>query len=356
MKIAIDCRHINSSGIGVYLRECLPFFLDTKNDFLILGDTDKLMFIEERSNTELIQCDIKPFSLQDTFVFPGILLKQINSCDAFYSPYFNVPCGIKIPIYTTIHDIVFPDMPELTSRLGLSARMYFYRRGFHYSKKIFTVSNFSKSRIEYYSKGKKPVIVTSNAIKSNFLTNPLTAKKIIKKDYIIFVGNIKKHKGLDCLLEAFIEAKKYNLKQSLYIVGNETDFRSKDNFFHDKLSVFKSDEVKFIGSVPDDELSLLFAEASLLVQPSLYEGFGLPPLEAMFFGTKALISDIPVFREVYSEFPVTYFKSGDPVDLKEMLLSLLKNKEPQKISLSDELINKYSYKKTAELIIREISN
>lgn len=356
MKIVIDCRHINSSGIGVYLKECLPFFFDTKNDFLLLGDINKLNSINVSSNTELIHCDIKPFSLNDTFLFPRSLLKKINYFDAFYSPYFNIPNGIKIPIYTTIHDIIFPDIPELTSKLGLSARMYFYKRSFHYSKKIFTVSNFSKSRIEYYSNKQKPIIVTSNSIKTSFLSNPIKTNRSVKKDYILFVGNIKKHKGLDCLLKAFNEAKKCGLKQSLFIVGAENGFRSKDKYFYDKLSSFQPDDVKFFNSVTDDDLSVLFREASLLVQPSLYEGFGIPPLEAMFFGTKALISDIPVFREVYNEFPVTFFKPDDPVDLKENILSILKNKEPPLIYLTNELINKYSYKKTSELILKEIIN
>ena len=356
MKITIDCRHINSSGIGVYLKECLQFLLDSGNEFQLLGYTNDLIFVSNHPNIELINCTIKPFSLRDTFLFPRRILKKINHSDAFYSPYFNIPCGIEVPIYTTIHDIIFPDMPELTSRLGLLARMFFYRRSFQRSKKIFTVSHFSKSRIVFYSRGKKSIIVTSNAIKSYLFKNHLTAEEIKKKEYILFIGNIKRHKGLNCLLEAFFEAKKHNLRHSLVIIGNETDFRSKDNFFHEKLSAFKSEEVKFLYSVSDNELRYLLAEASLLVQPSLYEGFGLPPLEAMFFGTKALISDIPVFHEIYNEFPVTFFKTGDPNDLKEKLLLLLLDKEPERIHLSDELKNKYSYKETSETIIREISD
>ena len=355
MKITIDCRHINSSGIGVYTKECLYFILDSANDFLLLGNAERLKFAANKSNVEIIHCTVKPFSLSELFVFPKEILKKINETDLFYSPYFNIPGGIKVPVYTTIHDILFPDMPELVSVPGLWIRMFFYRRSFGRSKKIFTVSNFSKSRIEYYSGGKKPVIVTQNAIQSHFLNNSSKIGTAEKKDFILFVGNIKKHKGLDCLLEAFIKAKKEGLKQTLLIVGNAEDFRSKDNSFKDKLSLFDSDEVKFTGFIQDDELRRLYTEAALLVQPSLYEGFGLPPLEAMYNGTVALISDIPVFHEIYDEFPVVFFKTGDPDDLKEKLLSLLLNKTPQIISLSDELLNKYSYKKTASIILKELS-
>ena len=145
MIIAIDCRWIDSSGIGVYIQGCLPYFLDSNNFFYLIGDSEKLnKIISGHKNCQVLECRIKPFSLRETFTFPQNILKKINSGDAFYSPYFNVPSGIKVPVFTTIHDIIFPDMPHLSSRLGLAARMFFYRRCFRRSKKIFTVSKFSK--------------------------------------------------------------------------------------------------------------------------------------------------------------------------------------------------------------------
>ena len=360
MKISVDCRHIDSSGIGVYARECLSFLLNSSNRFYLFGDPEKLKFAANKQNVKIIPCTIKPFSLRETFAFPVNFLEIINNGDLYYSPYFNVPSGIKVPVYTTIHDIIFPDMPELTSFIGLKIRMWFYRRSFRLSRKIFTVSQFSKSRIEHYAENKVPVIVTYNAIQSYFFStssqNENTSnKKPEKNDFILFVGNIKKHKGLGCLLDAFFEARNCGLKQRLLIVGSSGNFRSKDDAFNEKLSLFKNNEVHFTGSIPDIELKRLYSEASLLVQPSLYEGFGIPPLEAMYSGTLPLISDIPVFNEIYGEFPVVFFKTGDSVDLKEKLLSLLLNKEAPKITLNDNLLNRYSYKLTAEIILREIS-
>ena len=355
MKVAIDCRHIDSSGgIGVYLRECLPFFLDTANEFLLLGDTQKLNFTRNYPNIKIIPCSIKPFSLQDTFLFPLRISKKINNCDLFYTPYFNIPGGLKIPAYTTIHDIIFPDMPELTSGLGLCIRMYFYKRCFKRSRKIFTVSEFSKSRIDYYTGGKVAVIVTYNAIQSYLLENPDKTQKIVKKDLILFIGNIKKHKGLHNLLAAYREARKYGLSHKLLIVGNAGNFRSKDNEFNRIIKTFKSGEVEFTGFLPNDDIYRLLREASLLVQPSLYEGFGYPPLEAMISGTTVLISDIPVFKEIYNGFPVHYFKAGDQADLKEKLLSILLHKEPETINLSRELREKYTFKKTTDIIKKEL--
>jgi len=355
MKITIDCRHIDSSGIGVYLKECLPFFLESDNYFYLLGNPKRLtsFLINDKNNAEILKCNIKPFSLSELLFFPFKLLKKINCGDLFYSPSFNIPAGIKVPVLTTIHDIIFPDMPELVSRIGLKTRMFFFNRCFNRSKKIFTVSEFSKSRIEHYSKKKQPIIVTYSAIQQHIIGFKSESENIQKKDFILFIGNIKKHKGLNCLLEAFLMAKDSGLKQKLVIAGNACGFRSFDKNILNKLSAFNSDEIEVKGYLPDEKVLQLLTEASLLVQPSLYEGFGLPPLEALYCGTPALISDIPVFREIYSGFPVTFFKAGDPIDLKEKLLSILYNKKPQKIVLSDELYHKYNFKRTSQIVLGE---
>ncbi|GHT83677.1 glycosyl transferase [Spirochaetia bacterium] len=354
MNITIDCRMIDSSGVGVYLRECLPFLIDSDNTFTLLGETEKLpSSIRERQNIQILSCPVKPFSMRELFVFPRSLQQKINQTDLFYSPYFNIPAGITVPVYTTIHDIIFPDMPELTSKTGLMARMWFYRRAARLSTKIFTVSQFSKSRIEHFLCTKTPVIVTYNGVQAGILdSNSLTDKK---QDHILFIGNIKKHKGLGVLLEAFLQARKEGLRHTLIIVGTKDNFRSQDSEILKYLYTIDSSGVEFTGFIPTEKLKVLLAEAALLVQPSLYEGFGYPPLEAMTLGTKTLISDIPVFREIYDEFPVTFFRAGDSKDLKEKLISLLYNREPERIVLSEQLREKYSFKKTANSILEELT-
>lgn len=245
-------------------------------------------------------------------------------------------------------------MPELTSRPGLIARMWFYKRAYRRSKKIFTVSKFSKSRIEYHLGTKIPVIVTHSAIQPYFLKNSFTAS-IEKKAVILFTGNIKKHKGLSILLEAFFQAKAKGLPHKLIIVGEKNKFRSSDTESLSKLATTDPSILEFTGFISDDKLKTLLTEASLLVQPSLYEGFGLPPLEAMMCGTKALVSDIPVFKEIYGDFPVTFFRAGDALDLKQKLMDLLFNKCPERIVLPENLAAKYTFKKTASIILNALT-
>ncbi|MDR0636313.1 MAG: glycosyltransferase family 4 protein [Treponema sp.] len=354
MTITIDCRMLEASGVGVYLRECLPYFLASSHSFVLLGEPVQLTALSKnKRNVQVLACAVKPFSIKELFLFPPALLQRINKTDLFYSPYFNIPCGLIVPVYTTIHDIIFPDMPELTSRLGLMARMWFYRRAFRRSKKIFTVSQFSCSRIRHYAGALPPVIVTHSAIQP-YLLKPLAP--VNKTNTILFIGNIKRHKGLWLLLEAFFQARKEGLKHKLVIVGEKNKFRSADTESLKQLETADDSLVQFTGFISDEHLKTLLSEAALLVQPSLYEGFGLPPLEAMVSGTPALVSDIPVFREIYADFPVTFFHAGDSESLKEKLVLLLRDREMPRVALPDSLRSRYTFEKTASIILRELSS
>jgi len=355
MTIAIDCRFINASGIGVYLKGCLPWFLKSNNSFFLIGNKEQLKLYSLYNNVSIIDCNIKPFSVKELFFFPSYIKKQINKTDFFYSPYFNIPSGLKVPVFTTIHDIIFPDMPEITSKIGLFARMWFYRRAYKKSKKIFTVSEFSKSRIEHHLGTSKPVIVTYSAIGQAFLEYRKNIHNIKKKETIIFIGNIKKHKGLECLLEAYSHVKKEGLNYKLIIIGNKDNFRSSDNLIFYKIKEIGDDSVTFTGFLTDDSLMELLSEASLLVQPSLYEGFCLPPLEAIVLGTNVLISDIPVLKEIYKDFPVSYFQAGNPIDLKYKIIHILQDKNNTYPVLSNEQLLKYNFEKSTLTILGELN-
>jgi len=343
---------LDASGVGAYLNGILPFFIQSEHGFLLLGNAERLKSYASYHNVTVVPCEIKPFSLKALFFFPVGTTLKINRADVFFSPFFNIP-PVNIPVFTTIHDIIFPDMPELTGKIALAARMFLYKRAYRISKKIFTVSEFSKSRIEHYLGNKKPVVVTNSAVQNKFFEYRKKNPNIKKAQTVIFIGNIKKHKGLDCLLDAFVSAKEEGLPHKLIIIGDKEKFRSNDNSVLKKINLLSEDSVSFSGYVWDEQLMESLSQASLLVQPSLYEGFGLPPLEAMVLGTHALISDIPVFKEIYGGFPVSFFRAGDSIELKNKLMELLLEKTPPLPILPDDLLYKYSFKKIAAKILKE---
>ena len=343
MKIAIDCRMYNSSGIGTYLQGILPYLLaEQKNNYLLLGNFNILSKYKAK-NVEIQEVNIPIFSVKELFCFP---CAKINSYDVFLTPNFNIPIGIKIPIYAFIHDVVFLDIKELTSKIGYYIRKFYLNRAVKIAKKIFTVSEFSKKRISFHFKKAKDIVVAPCAIK-NELINYFPQKVSISKEFIIFVGNIKPHKGLETLVKGWRYARKKGFDKQLVIVGEKEGFKTKLS----NEEFLKDQNIIFTGRISDEELYNYMNEASMLVQPSIYEGFGLPPLEALYLGTTCLLSDIEVFKEIYVEFQNCYFFNKEsPEDLAKKLLSL----SPQKIEQKNFITNHFHFKKTTQIILENI--
>jgi glycosyltransferase involved in cell wall biosynthesis len=315
MKLAIDCRFVGKSGIGTYIENVVDELVRNhpEHDYLLVAER-KFPQYNGLKNIAYLITPIVPFSLKEFIGFP---VYEINRCDAFFTPYINIPERIKIPIYSTIHDVIFLDIPSLSSWLGRLIRKGFYLRSILKSKVVFTVSEFSKSRIEYHFGSKRTIKVTYSAI-SSYIKN-YKNKIIAKGDYYIYVGNIKKHKGLLVLLKAFSAAKQEGLSSQLFIVGEHNKFRTSEAEINQFID--SSEDVKFTGFVDNDKLMELIAGAKALILPSYYEGLGLPPMEALYLGTEVIISDIPVFKEIYGDLPVMYFRKGDSVELKDRMLN-----------------------------------
>lgn len=343
MKIAIDARYIGKSGIGTFIEGIVDNFLNYHKEYsyLVIVSDKTLEF--DYPNCNVLYTNIQPFTMKEMFAFPT---KMINKCDVFFTPYINIPYGIKIPIYTTIHDVIFLDIMGLTSKLGYYLRKWYIGRAIRLSTVIFTVSNFSKSRILYHFHTKKNIEVVYNGISTSVLNYKGSHEK---KDYILFVGNIKRHKGLDLLLMSYKAAKLQGYPYKLYIVGEYDNFRTSANI----SDLIDDKDITFTGHVTDVELCKYIAQAHRLVLPSRYEGFGIPPLEALYLGTEVLISDIPVFKEIYKNLPVVYFKADKVDDLTSKLLE--DSKQISDISVLKENINSwYNYRIVTNRIISSL--
>lgn len=189
MKIAIDARLIGNSGIGTYIENIVPVLVNRhkQHHYLLIGHESQIGLYRGISNVELLLTDISQFSLKECVAFP---VEEINKCDAFYCPYINVPGGIRVPVYSTIHDVIFLDIKGLSSRLGTLLRWAFYKRAIYLSEALFTVSEFSATRIRNHFNTKKDIHVTFSAISKQI-------KEYIPKrnEYMIFILCVyRKHK------------------------------------------------------------------------------------------------------------------------------------------------------------------
>lgn len=351
MKIAIDCRLIGQSGIGTYIVNIVRHIIDVADtDFVLIGNKDVLASYASRQNCMIIDCRHKSFTLNELFRFPT---KAVNQCDAFFTPNFNIPMGIKVPIFCTIHDVVFFDIEGVCSTMGKLIRWGYMKRALTISKAVFTVSRFSEQRIKALFHYNGNMFVLHNGISQELKDfRAAQAKQTeTKNDYLVYLGNLKKYKGIKDLIAAYRKAQtNKDFHSKLFIIGR-IDSRSRDEELISMMEQHDGD-VHFITDADNQQVFQLLAGAKALVSPSHYEGFGIPPLEAMYLGTPALVSDIPTHREVYAVTPALFFHVGDVDDLAEKLLHL-----PTETCQVDDIVEKrYNFQKTACQAMQTISD
>jgi glycosyltransferase involved in cell wall biosynthesis len=303
MKIAIDCRMLGMSGIGIVLKTILDN-LPLCHQYVLIGDKNKLC---KYTANKIIECFIPIFSLKEYFLYPVL---TVNKCDAFFTPNWNIPSRIKVPIYSMIHDVISLDCSDINTKISKIVSYLLLRRALHISKYVFTVSEFSKQRLISFFHLSNKIIVLYNDVTNEvkYFDNNKTKQL---SNYFLYIGNIKRHKGIKILIQAF---KKMNINDLLYIVGKKEGFRTSDTEISTNYQ-----NVIFTGNIQSQDVYELLYNAKALIQPSFYEGFGLAPLEALWLKTPVILSDIPVFKEIYGELPVTFFETGNSDDLVDKM-------------------------------------
>ena len=349
MRLAIDCRLIGETGIGTFIENVLSHIVTyTGNEYVLIGNADKLANYQHQACCKVVECSFRSFTPSELLRFP---IREVNACDAFYTPNFNIPMGVKVPIFSTIHDILFFETENFGSVIHRLALKWYVKRALRISRTIFTVSQFSKDRIQAYFNSSANIIVVNNGINNKLKKYCETNLYNGKKEGIVFLGSIKKHKGLHVLLEACRKLREEGRECPPLTVIGHVDFRTKDTEMMDVLAKNR-DSVNFLGSVDDETLYQTLQKAEVLVSPSFYEGFGIPPLEAMYLGTPAIISDIAVYKEIYIDLPVTFFRTGDADDLYLKLRDFV----CKPLNISDKIDVMYNYASTAKDIMSTIES
>lgn len=250
----------------------------------------------------------------------------------------------------TIHDVAFIVNPAWFNKKFVLFYKFLIPRIAKKSKAIFTVSNFSKQEIIKYIKIEAEKIkVVYNSV-SCFPGQGQAENKYGR--YILSVGSIDKRKNISTLIEGFNIVKDVDLK--LLIAGDVNSvFNNKKNINLKK----KNERVSFLGRVSDAELSNLYLNALIFIYPSLYEGFGLPPLEAMYYNCPAIVSDIESLIEICNDASL-YIDPNNPEDIARKI-ELLANDEflrNELIKKGKQNIEKYSWEKSATIIANTIEH
>lgn len=331
---------------GVKIYTCVPVWL--KDDF-------ERNFKNYR-NIEVIYVNYSKYSLKG-FIKHSYLLKKLEKkVDLFFYPHINLPFYIPQNTIVTIHDLTPFTRFWDGNLLKKKYYKFIFERAIKNCKGIITISEATKKDLIDFDKNIEPKIkiiyeFIDDKFNGRLIFNAVENKPLIKHNYILFVGNRKKHKNLERLIFAYNKIKN-QLKYKLVIAGS----KDKNSNEKDRIDLLiqnlglKNEIIEFIS--PDDETLInLYKNAGLFVFPSLYEGFGLPPLEAMACGCAVAASGLPVLKEVCGNAAI-YFDPESEDDMASKIVDvcrddklrrslILKGKERLKFFDKDNIINQH---------------
>lgn len=352
--ISIDMRMSDSSGIGTYITNLVPLVIEKLDnvEFNLIGDEARLETYGRYPNVSISHCVAPIYSLKEQVELKKIIPKNTI---IFWSPHYNIPLLYKGKLLVTIHDVFHLAMKQFVH--GLTKKLYaafMFNRVKYKADKILTVSQFTKEQLlTHLHIPVKKIVVTHNGInKKWFVHNELKSPSSVP--YLLYVGNVKPHKNLVTLIKAFKRIES-NTNCDLIIVGKKDGFITSDADIQRVTEQYKT-RIHFTGFVSDNVLMNYIQHASLFVFPSLYEGFGLPPLEAMASGIPVAVSDIPPLHEVCGDV-ADFF---NPLNEEEMAMTILnalrrKNNEQRKRSLVNQAM-KFNWNNCAEETANIIQN
>jgi glycosyltransferase involved in cell wall biosynthesis len=325
MRVAIDARKLHDFGVGTYIRNLLRHLarLDADSEYVLLcRQADLGVAAELGPNFRTVLEPSPNYSIREQLHVPWVLMRERP--DVFHSPHYVLPPAIRCRSVVTIHDTIHLTLPQyLPNRMAYvyaKASMWAAARR---SDRILTVSEASKRDIvRLLDVRADKVVVVYNAIDERFWLEPAQddvdrVRERFQLDgrFILYVGNIKPHKNLVRLIEAFHELRRGDLEAlKLVIIGDEI---SKFPALRRAVHQYKLHKhVRFLGYLPDATLAVLYRLAAVFAFPSLYEGFGLPPLEAMASGTPVVTSNVSSLPEVAGDAAVLVdpYDTGSIVD------------------------------------------
>lgn len=360
MRIGIDARLWNETGVGRYIRNLVINLqeIDKKNEYILfVRDENDDLIKSQTSNPRLqiVQANIPWHSVREQLSFGSIIGNQ--NLDLMHFPYFSLPISFRKPFVVTIHDLIvhqfatgkastLPLPLYVLKRLGF--KQVFNHALRRSAKVIVPLESVRSEIIHSFNIDKNKIVITKEGfdpmISSKDSPSARVKKEVEKGAYFLYVGNAYPHKNVGFLLSSFFEFRHKNPSYRLVLVG-------RDDFFYQELrGVVSSKDVSFLENVSDSDLGYLYSWAEAFVSPSLMEGFGLPALEAMASNCPVVLSDIPSFREVCSTAAI-YFnphRSSSLIRALEKVTSESKQERKKRVQDGFKRSDEFSWKKTAE--------
>nr|WP_321258601.1 glycosyltransferase family 1 protein [uncultured Pseudodesulfovibrio sp.] len=326
--LTIDCRMADHSGIGVYIRNLIPRMAKRLHTLPItlLGAPDslcRLMVESGVTNVTFLRFDAPIYSISEQVTLPFAIPR---TSDLFWAPHYNIPALYPGKILTTVHDICHLSLRDIhTNPLVRLYATLMFRAVRLRSEKIITVSEFTKSElVSKLGYASQAVKVVWNGVDN--VWKRLHTPIVQQEPYFVYVGNIKPHKNLKRLVDAF-QLVSRQVPHKLVLVGRYDGFISG---FHDLDELTRGDQVELVGELEQESLIKIVAKANALIMPSLYEGFGLPAAEAMACGCPVLAANTTSLPEVCGR-AARYFDPYSVDDIAATILDFVEDGEGQEL-------------------------
>lgn len=349
--IAIDARVINS-GTGTYVVKLLKYLqeIDKTNDYSVLvRKKDENYWKPTGKNFRVSIADFDNYSLAEQLGFKKFLDELNPDLVHFCMP--QQPLGYKGKRVTTMHDMILlntynSDKNWLVFHAKQLIGRYVWRKIGDISEYLIMISENTKREYLQFHKipdSKVPVIYEACDMPANKLT---PYKDLPFDKFIIYVGQQPDYKNIRKLAEAHQKLLKNNPKLGLVLVGRMNPDTKANQALFKKLD-YKN--IHFTGFIEDDQRDWLYTRAEAYVFPSLMEGFGLPPLEAMSYGTPVVSSNTSCMPEILGDAAL-YFNPKDSDDIADKVQRVLDSETLKKdlIKKGFSRIKKYSWRKMAE--------
>ena len=319
MRIGIDARKLHDFGIGTYIRNLLRHLarLDRQTEFVVLCRPDDCGAVTSLGeNFRAVPETVANYSIAEQIKIPLALRRE--RVTLFHAPHYVLPPLVPCRSVVTIHDCIHLMFPQyLPNRFALEYARLSISLASRRAARVLTVSDSSKRDIlRFVDTEPDKIDVIYNAYDERFGVEPREEDVVrvreryqLHDEFVLYAGNVKPHKNLGRLIEAFDMVRRRNLEHlKLVLIGDEiSKYAALRRAVHrHQLHRY----VRFLGYLPEETLAVMYRLAGVFVFPSLYEGFGLPPLEAMASGTPVVTSNVSSLPEVAGDAAVLV----DPYD------------------------------------------
>lgn len=339
--------------------------LDHENEYTVLLASEPLsdLPIEREGFRYKI---LKPNRLKTFLAIPWAVFKSKEKPDIIFSPTHYIPRFTKVKRIPIIFDLSFLHFPEMFEKKDLYQLSNWTKYSVNNAKHLITISKFSKQDIvSRYGIGRDKITVAYPGfnseifypIKDQVKIDQVLIKYGIDMPYILYTGTIQPRKNLVRLIQAFIKIKGIKLVLAGKYSGEGRQAWMTEEILDAPRKFGIEDKVIFTNFVPEDELPLLMNGAVGLILPSLWEGFGIPPLEAMACGTPVIVSNVSSLPEVVGNVGLLI----DPysVDQIEQAVRTISSDSKLRVKLSKlslEQSKKFSWKNMAREVIKVFEN